>query len=524
MAWWTTLPRSWRLEDVQAVLNVVINGLSGLSILVFTRWCWQLGAAEVLKRKTVPLASLLTLGTPGEALDAIVFLKSHIFHYWKLVAQCSVVIALSVTAILSGPIAKYSTRLTHVTVYSEIDGLLAGRFDNTMEASQVTWNLTQESLDNAGFPTDQLLDYMPNSNNLWIYRPEEWNNSWTMQCKPTESTAIDMVFTSDCTTLESKLGSGLLAAFPSLRYFSNFSYWSTSDYNTNGTYIKDLLIFLYAANYSDWDESSSTHRRVDMQLTALYSHGAPKNATDNDAPCRFGVGPINATYYTRVDCALLRTVDNLENPDQGAFPDIGTVVNVPSAFLWNYLPRFKQESMEDREITIISPHDLQRFYQTYMIAKDTQMIRPVPRKMSVKVIAVQLSAIFLAAFGFLGLFIVLGGTQYVVFSLLRHRNAIESIPRSKLDWIYQTIRPGRLSRNTTEDPVIKASASGEAKAERKRALFEAAEYRLMVGSHSSHVEALSPLSSNRVSGLSIVEGPETEASDLIRKGGYGSHG
>jgi hypothetical protein len=122
---WATLPRAWDLEQVQAVLNVIITTISGITVYIFTRCCWVTSARLAAKGKAVPVTSLLSLNTPGEVVDVLTTLGSHILRHGKLLVQCVVVIALSLLTVLSGPIAKYSTRLTHVIIKTGVNGLLA---------------------------------------------------------------------------------------------------------------------------------------------------------------------------------------------------------------------------------------------------------------------------------------------------------------------------------------------------------------------------------------------------------------
>ncbi|KIW35240.1 uncharacterized protein PV07_01946 [Cladophialophora immunda] len=506
MSTWTTLPRSWKLEDVQAALNVIVTALSGITIFVFTRCYWSLSARVAAKGRAVPVSSLLSLNTPGEAIDVLLLLKSHVFQHWNIVAQSLIVIALSITTILSGPIAKYSTRLTHVVVQTEVNGLLAGRTDNSIPDSQVAWNLTLTSLERADFPIDELLDYLPDTSDLWVYRPDEWNNSWSMTCKPTESKPVSLHLTSTCDTFVGKFGGAIEDEILPACLPSDYCYYDNADFYTNATLIKDLLICMYAANYSDWDEASGsfgTYRTLDMSLATLHLHNAPKNDSDDNAPCRFGEGPVGSASYTRVDCTVRLTNDRIEDGTWIAFPDIGDVFNIPFAMIGNYFTRFKQESMADDEITVISPRDLQRFYQTYMVTKDTQLKRPVNRKLSVRVVAVQLSNGFIAAFGVLALFICLGGAAYALL-LFRNRGAMDSLPQSKLDWLLAFIMSrspnpsGVDGRGPIPPTVTEAGAMvpWQMRAHKKRAHFEAAVYSTTwTGDvpHSPNIHALSPV-------------------------------
>ena len=131
---WVSFPPSWKLQDVQAVLNVIINALSVLGIYIFARMCWLGGARQVVKHRNVELYALTSLNTIGEAPDVLCLLKSRILssRYLKLLAQCFVVPSLSTTALLSGPIARFSTRRSHMVTQVEVNGTLATNKHNAI--------------------------------------------------------------------------------------------------------------------------------------------------------------------------------------------------------------------------------------------------------------------------------------------------------------------------------------------------------------------------------------------------------
>jgi hypothetical protein len=124
--------------------------------------------------------------------------------------------------------------------------------------------------------------------------------------------------------------------------------------------------------------------------------------------------------------------------------------------------------MSDGSVDVVPPRDLVRFYQTYMIMKDTQEIKPVARKLSVKVPAVQLATAFVAALALLMLVILIGCCRYVLFRL-RHRGALHLIPQSKLDWLLQATR-------ADDDGLYQDTESGVTPWTSKRAEFENARW------------------------------------------------
>src|ERR1700712_5106475 len=98
---WISLPEQFKLEDVQAVLNIIISLLSTLSVFVLGLVCWLDASAKIAKRKIIDVSSLLTIGSIGEALDVLFLLKLNFFSSTRIVAQCVVVACLTTTAILS---------------------------------------------------------------------------------------------------------------------------------------------------------------------------------------------------------------------------------------------------------------------------------------------------------------------------------------------------------------------------------------------------------------------------------------
>ena len=64
------------------------------------------------RNRTVPVSSLLSITTFADALDAAQLLKWRVLDskFRRILVQCIVVVLLSASAILSGPIARYSSQ------------------------------------------------------------------------------------------------------------------------------------------------------------------------------------------------------------------------------------------------------------------------------------------------------------------------------------------------------------------------------------------------------------------------------
>jgi hypothetical protein len=466
---WIPLPATWKLEDVQAALNVIIAALSALGIFAFVRSCWLFGAKKVTRNNFAPLPSLLSLNTLGEALDIILLLRLRLLALRHLVIliQCLVVVCLSSTAILSGVISRYSTVRGRTVSQQRVPGLMASRQHNGMSYANVEWNLTHSRLDEAGFPRDRLLDFLPSNTVKWMYREDEWNSSWSFDCHLTPQTSIDLYVTDNCT--------GWPYEIPNINQVISYEEWTpvvngsressrsggwwTSSggfYNTRTT-IKDELLFIYALKGGDHTDSGDTFRSMNISLASVHMHnlGRSQNSTDN---CIFSKGPVESSSYTKIDCHL-QQYGPVEDPWTVAFPDVYYPGNVPEALTEYYQARFTQQSTSDSHITVITPEEMVRFYQAYTIVKDVQYPQPVSRMMSVDRPVVLISTAFLTFAILVAFLIFLGLLNYGIFSL-RHVTLTATIPQSKLDWMLQSIeaedRPltdarGRTRKSVTVD-------------------------------------------------------------------------
>ena len=477
--YWISLPAFWKLQDVQATLNVVITVLCALGVFVFVRSCWQLAAKRIARNQDVALPTLLSLNTIGEALDVLLLLQSRLLstRYVSILGQCIVVICLSTTAILSGPIARYSTRRAHVLHEEDVSGFLASRHHNGMGYANVEWNLTYDRLEAANFPRDQLLDFLPRNAIHWVFDPLQWNNSWSFDCTGTPQTPIVLHITDNCTKVSSEVAG--------LNSLMNYSQWDNTWHNYDGFYNqpdheKDILMFIYAWKGWDYVEAGNTNRAMKIKVVALHMHSLPRNQNDTNG-CQFAPGAVGTSTYTAIDCQLRRK-QHVPDPMNVAFPDTYTNQNLVFALTEFYQARFTQESTEDSPISVITPPDLIRFYQVYHIIKDLQYRQPVSRILSVSQRVVQLSTAFLTIALFIALLIAVGIVHYVLFAL-RHHHIMINTPQSKLDWMMQSIqvedRPlsdtkGRLRRSVTVDSTT--GLAGMSSLRRKRSEFESAKY------------------------------------------------
>lgn len=286
--------------------------------------------------------------------------------------------------------------------------------------------------------------------------------------------------TDDCSGFARKI-QGREIVIPSAR-FSDYVYNSHGDFYVNQSFYRDILMFSYAANYTEYDNETDIYHRVSMSLAALHMHDAPKNTTEDSAlsgSCAFGIGPVESSSFTRIDCDITYDPAGGNDSSVGGMPDTGDIDAVPGAYRQFYNSRFKQESISNKPITIIPPRELSRFYQTYMVIKDIQDRAPIQRHLHVEVPVVQISTPFLVLYSLIGFLVVLGGAIYAVF-LCQHRNVTSFLPQSKLDWIVQSITNGKPLETTRPGWFVNSAPqinlANESPSGRKRAVFEAAWY------------------------------------------------
>lgn len=401
-------------------------------------------------------------------------------RYVAILAQCMVVVGFSLTAILAGPIARYSTRRATVIRDMDVPGLLPSRYVNGIDYANVEWNLTYSRLDKAGFPLDQLLDYLPDNAVDWSFDATQWNSSWSLECQSTPKTVISLETTGQCESIWYEMP-GLMQVVDSDRY--DAAYTRIYRFNSDTQNVKDSLNFIVGFNNLDHVEAENTFRKMDLVIASIHLHGAAGN--DNiTMDCDFGIGPIEHSSFTKVECTIQRR-ESVNDYNNIAFPDIDYDFqsSLPNALISYYAARMTQESTSDQSIATIQPDELVRFYQTYTITKDIQYRQPVTRSLNVKLSVVQISVVFLTFAAFIALLIILGLINYALFAL-RHRRTMRMVPQSKLDWVIQSIQPeehplvqsGSQSRLRTTLSPTHGIISGDGGLKRRTAEFEAATY------------------------------------------------
>ncbi|RMZ86308.1 hypothetical protein DV736_g6466, partial [Chaetothyriales sp. CBS 134916] len=482
---WVSLQRNLSLQDVQAAINIIIDVLCAAVVFVFVRVLWQRAAVKVAKQQHVSLPSLLSIGSPGDAFDAVVLLKKKLFtaQFAMILIQCLVVIFMSAIAIASGPLARFSCRTHTVNETQRVTGSLAARSIENIDSFLIEWDNTTKQLDQAGFPDDQLLDFMPDSTVPWMYMENEWNNTWSLTCDRTENTPLTLRTTAARWTDSPDIADnfpGLEVAFQAQAF--NVYSASKADYYL-GSILRDILVFIYAVTDEDYSAAERTARKLQMAFLVVHLQGVMRNMSDTGGDYPFLDGPVASAAFSKIQCTVARQLDIVDTYDV-AWPDVSNAktTSLTSSIATAYTAQLMALSASGLAVPLPDTHDLLRFYQSYFAVKDTLIHRPVTRLITVAIKVVQISTIFLVVVSIVIFLLLLGTCSLGIFAV-RHNDVATSTPQSKLDWMMQSIQShnrspldskGRPRWSVSTPPVVSVSHSRSTK--RRRAEFSLARY------------------------------------------------
>ncbi|KAJ9655404.1 hypothetical protein H2198_005708 [Neophaeococcomyces mojaviensis] len=465
---WITLPSRWTLQDVQAALNVIIAFLCAASIFVLVRHFWVLAARKVTKQKDVPAYSLLSLNTIGETVDVIWLLRHEILtsRYRGLFIQCIFVLFLTVCTLLSGFLARFSTRSVLTIVPELVEGSIASRDTSSLLYNILDVAATYDRLNETQFPPTKLAEFWPDPTVRWRYTDDQWNSSWTMKCSYNESVEVvgTSIVTNNCTN-------GLWQQWPWL--YDNWWDWGLDNdstayyhgYRSSGmlvpdqvksnTTIKDVLMFVhgYEMPKKVLIDNFNITKSMRIRTVAVHLEDLPRNISSvkDDEACHYVKGPIRRASYTSATCELVRDLGNLSSADLyawGAGPDKVDAKKISDSYIQFYAGRFWRESISNTRMTTITGPELVKFYQAYQVVKETRGTlyyntsdsKPkVIRTIDVQVRAAQVSLTCIILCGVMALVVIFGLINYWLF-LLWNLKDLDKTPQSKLDWMLQTLR------------------------------------------------------------------------------------
>lgn len=437
---WVSLPRTWQLQNIQAALNVIICAISALTTFCCIRFCWWAGTKRVKTVGRTTLTSLLTVNTIGEAYDLINLLGMRIFspRHALLLVQSLLVLVFVTTTLISGPISRFSTRRHPKTTIKGTPIFPAMKtFDIIAYANDYWTNITR-SLETAKFPRDRLLDFLPATDVEWDFVPSEWSKTWSMQCNSIQRTSINITGSGNCSD---PTFSSTYQAFPQLWDVINITNYDTYGIEWSGFWlsnvnpVQDMLWFAYASSITERDNTTDIVYGMNISMATVHFHNIYQNLTKpND--CIYAARPVDAASWIRTDCRLERKRD-VQDEGLVPYPDSSEQSIIASALNQNFQARFMMEAATNRTITEIQPDDLIRFYQVYMISKDTQFRQPVMRSLTVVEEVPQLSVALLTIMLFLVIASILAASTWCSFFLTHHDAS--RVPQTKLDWVLHAL-------------------------------------------------------------------------------------
>lgn len=448
--YWIILSTQWKLEDVQAALNVIISLLCFIAVFTSARYFWHSSARHISRNDEVPISSLLSFTTIGEALDVIGLLRSRLFHatHFRLAIQCLLVIVFSVAAIFAGPISRYSTRVGQTYNIRPVNGLLASKSYSCDIDNYIRWRDISSALDRADFPFDQLPDFLPNLDQDYVYRSVDWNSTYSAQCTSTGQTKIKLEATGNYTDTSYYLYDEIPALADTLsdRFQKNASSLWTSysgTKNPDDNVWSSLAMFQYAELRPDDDwESNSPTERISISIAAIGMNDAPlyQMTASDSVDYGFGIGEIPDAWYTKIECDLTRSRPITDKNQWEANVDLSTDCDVAGQMTTYFAPSaLYPQADHSTQINLPFGDDLFRFYQSWNIAKDTHFPTNTTRDLHLRLKTVELSTVFIAVVSLITLIVVIGFVHCLITHLL-YKHVYKRIPETKVDWLLQSLR------------------------------------------------------------------------------------
>ncbi|KAK1754370.1 hypothetical protein QBC47DRAFT_414335 [Echria macrotheca] len=449
---WLFLPSSWDLGNVRAILALLINFLSVIGVWVVAYSAWKVAALKTVRRHK-PSTRLLSLYSPtglGDVLDIVPLLRPNmgVALLAQILVPAFLIAVLSGVAIASAVIARYSTRLGLNIQQTPVSGILANNNHSGIGNALVKWNATIDRFNSAGFPLNQLADFLPDTRVDWRYAESEWNSSWTASCKWTDRTPVTLYATGNTSNtghLFSEI-QGLREIFPPEILVEGY----TERYIAVGPFYNDIildnLIFVSIQTdpdkaYDETTQQRSNYLPFHFTVAAVHVKDAPANFSQGSG-ASWGTGPIGGAWYTMASCDLervaSRTPDKLDEETEIhiAYPWAWDYATTNIAFGTFYEAALTEQSFNGQPVYHPSGPDLFRFYQAYLATKDTQNLARVDRVLSVAVPTSELSVPMLVVF--LVYLLALAGVAFW-FVVVTRLPGGSVVPRTKVDWMAQLV-------------------------------------------------------------------------------------
>lgn len=294
---------------------MIINFLCVIGIWVVAYSTWKVGAIK-LYRSHKSSTKLLSLYSPtglGEVLEIIPLLRGSlgVRLLMHLLIPGAIIAILSTVAIISAPIARYSTRVGIWTEPKLVSGTLATHSHRSINDALVKWNNTIERFNSAGLPLNQLMDFLPDNTIDWKYSEPEWNNSWSASCHWSERTPIKLYAMGNATSGKIwDIFPGISAVFSGDIRETKYASGMANPGPYRGNLFLDKLLFISLQTHPNVSFNatpgfSTNSRPFHFTIAAFHLKNTPAKIAD-DGSVTWGTGPVEQSWYTMASCDIER--------------------------------------------------------------------------------------------------------------------------------------------------------------------------------------------------------------------------
>jgi hypothetical protein len=388
-------------------------------------------------------------------MDVITMLRWRVLSkkHLSVLLQMFLIFLISSVCTFAGPLAKVSLRVHQTLIPRELEVLKAwkgnGAYGNSFN-DEVKKNTTMIQLDEAGFPYDQLLDYLPPFGTPWKYLSQEWDPTWRAACTFEHDVILKNLTATGNVSFQTPID-----IFPAYKQTYDPIWFNKSHavrlslyngektFNESGTFVKDLMLwFLVQTNPEDDNRMFTNEGSMQICFSALHAKGLQAL---NDGPGSVDQswrlnGTAEHASYSRMTCEITKK-PGIVNDDSLPWLWSNKTQSIIVAYSNFWTKPLAEASLGNMTVSPPHPHELFRFYQAHMASINTWFPRPSTKILSVWTDTVQLSTVCLIII--IAIFILgtwLAG-RYLWF-LRCNRLALEKtyIPDGKMEWMVHNAR------------------------------------------------------------------------------------
>jgi hypothetical protein len=183
------------LNAQRAIFGVWINiCVATIGICIRFIFCSQVGKHITSGKGGVSLWRVSPAVTPSEAFELQGILARALtkgdFAFVFASAFCVVAaVVSSASTVISNRAIGNNTVVRDVVVQGR---LVTNNFTFESDGAQVRISERAKALNHANAPLDELFDFVPRDDSKWIYKPNQWNNTWKGSCSFAKHEAVEL--------------------------------------------------------------------------------------------------------------------------------------------------------------------------------------------------------------------------------------------------------------------------------------------------------------------------------------------